>query len=65
MNWQLTIVLFLVSFSACYLVRRAWLTWRGTGKGCGQGCGCGPEKEKSTADLLQLDNVRLTRGRRL
>jgi hypothetical protein len=40
MNWQLPIVLLIVSVAAIYLCRSTWLSLVGRKSGCGGGCSC-------------------------
>ncbi|HEY7327186.1 MAG TPA: hypothetical protein VH592_06095 [Gemmataceae bacterium] len=63
MDWQLLLVMLLVSLALAYLGRRTLRTWLGKGAGCGS-CKCpGSEKTGNAASqtLIPLDQVRLRR----
>jgi hypothetical protein len=49
MDWQLLIVLVVVSVAGAYVARATWRTWRGAKSGCGGGCACPGGKAASPA----------------
>jgi hypothetical protein len=62
MNWQLVIVIVLVSAASLYLARGAWRLWRGAAKGCGGSCKCDkPSLEEPR--LIPVESVVLRRRR--
>jgi hypothetical protein len=63
MDWQLLLVIVLVTLALLYLGRQSLRTWRGKGAGCG---GCkrhgAASTAKSTAEtLIPIQQVRLRR----
>lgn len=64
MDWQLLLVVVLVSLASLYLGRRTLRTWRGKGAGCG-GCKCPGSTKMSPSTGAQtwipLDELRLRR----
>jgi hypothetical protein len=62
MNWQLLAVVGIIIAAAGYLLRRSWLTWRGSKGGCGGGCGCAKTAETNgSATLIPLEQLTLRR----
>jgi len=55
-DWQLPVVVFLVSCAVLYLGRQAWRTFAGRKGSCGGGCGCASIKaapsETGSGDVL-------------
>ena len=60
MNWQMALVLVLVTAAAWYLVRCTWRTWNPKKKNCGGGCACAGkgESDDKTA-LISVEQTRL------
>ena len=62
MNWQLILVLAIVSVAASYLARSAWRTWGASKRsGCGGGCGCSSKAADATnGNVTLIPSERLT-----
>jgi hypothetical protein len=56
MNWQLIVVISLVSAAGYYLAHSAWRSWRGAGKGCGGHCKCDKPKEEGPR-LISVESL--------
>lgn len=67
MNWQMILVIVVVTAAAWYLLRSTWRTWRPKQKGCGRGCHCAAEKGGANdTSLIPVEQVGLRQasGRR-
>ena len=59
-GWELVAVSLIVAGAAAYLVRRAWRSWRFSGRGCGGSCGCsGTKREDTSAGFIPADQLTL------
>jgi hypothetical protein len=60
MDWQIGIVLLLVTTAAAYLGRQTWRTWAGAKGQCGGGCGCGSRsRAPHETTFIAADQLRL------
>jgi hypothetical protein len=62
MNWQLIVVMLLVSAAGLYLANSAWQLWYGTSKGCGGGCKCDKPKEEGLR-LIPVESIQMRSAR--
>lgn len=54
MDTQMTLTVILVSLSFLYVLKRAWLTWRGENASCHSGCRCpNSGKQQALPDISQ------------
>jgi len=66
MDWQLPLVIVIVTAAAAYVARKTWRAWLGTkAGGCGGGCGCASKatEARDKTILIPVNQLGLRRDR--